>query len=246
TYRIVNGKKKIIGTRVVSRKNAGSYKTYETFRSKIILRRLIRLGLAIAMGLAVAGTSMSCTRGASQAWFRQQGGRETPVGLSEGDGRRAGRAGCDEDDARQRHPADRARRYAGDEARHQPRFARSVDRKEHVPAQSRAGELPRDAVERQAGRGREGRSRAFARCSGHGAPAAGPGTGHALRCRSRQQPALQSRLSGMDFGGRHDRRRHGRQASPAAGYARRAQIAGGRQLARWRCAGSACRGSPDP
>ncbi|TIT42835.1 MAG: hypothetical protein E5W75_26760, partial [Mesorhizobium sp.] len=29
TYRIVNGKKKIISTKVVSRKNAGSYKTYE-------------------------------------------------------------------------------------------------------------------------------------------------------------------------------------------------------------------------
>ena len=29
TYRIVNGKKKIISTRIVSRKNAGSYKTYE-------------------------------------------------------------------------------------------------------------------------------------------------------------------------------------------------------------------------
>lgn len=29
TYRIVNGKKKIINTKVVSRKNAGSYKTYE-------------------------------------------------------------------------------------------------------------------------------------------------------------------------------------------------------------------------
>ncbi|RUY02639.1 MAG: hypothetical protein EOS81_12990 [Mesorhizobium sp.] len=38
TYRIVNGKKKIIGTRVVSRKNAGSYKTYEM--SKAVEKRL--------------------------------------------------------------------------------------------------------------------------------------------------------------------------------------------------------------
>lgn len=33
TYRIVNGKKKIISTRIVSRKNAGSYKTYEMSRT---------------------------------------------------------------------------------------------------------------------------------------------------------------------------------------------------------------------
>ncbi|TGV16077.1 hypothetical protein EN816_02210 [Mesorhizobium sp. M8A.F.Ca.ET.173.01.1.1] len=33
TYRIVNGKKKIISTKVVSRKNAGSYKTYEMSRT---------------------------------------------------------------------------------------------------------------------------------------------------------------------------------------------------------------------
>ncbi|CDX60747.1 conserved exported hypothetical protein [Mesorhizobium plurifarium] len=38
TYRIVNGKKKIISTRVVSRKNAGSYKTYEM--SKAVEKRL--------------------------------------------------------------------------------------------------------------------------------------------------------------------------------------------------------------
>lgn len=33
TYRIVNGRKKIISTKVVSRKNAGSYKTYEMSRA---------------------------------------------------------------------------------------------------------------------------------------------------------------------------------------------------------------------
>ncbi|MDX8462585.1 hypothetical protein [Mesorhizobium humile] len=38
TYRIVNGKKKIISTRIVSRKNAGSYKTYEM--SKTVEKRL--------------------------------------------------------------------------------------------------------------------------------------------------------------------------------------------------------------
>ncbi|WP_415927089.1 hypothetical protein [Mesorhizobium argentiipisi] len=38
TYRIVNGKKKIVSTRVVSRKNAGSYKTYEM--SKAVEKRL--------------------------------------------------------------------------------------------------------------------------------------------------------------------------------------------------------------
>ena len=38
TYRIVNGKKKIISTRIVSRKSAGSYKTYEM--SKAIEKRL--------------------------------------------------------------------------------------------------------------------------------------------------------------------------------------------------------------
>lgn len=38
TYRIVNGRKKIISTKVVSRKNAGSYKTYEM--SKSVEKRL--------------------------------------------------------------------------------------------------------------------------------------------------------------------------------------------------------------
>ncbi|RTL98317.1 MAG: hypothetical protein EKK31_25965 [Hyphomicrobiales bacterium] len=38
TYQIVNGKKKIISTRIVSRKNAGSYKTYEM--SKAVEKRL--------------------------------------------------------------------------------------------------------------------------------------------------------------------------------------------------------------
>lgn len=38
TYRVVNGKKKIISTRIVSRKNAGSYKTYEM--SKAVEKRL--------------------------------------------------------------------------------------------------------------------------------------------------------------------------------------------------------------
>ncbi|RUT97827.1 hypothetical protein EOD23_27995 [Mesorhizobium sp. USDA-HM6] len=38
TYRIVNGKKKVISTKIVSRKNAGSYKTYEM--SKAVEKRL--------------------------------------------------------------------------------------------------------------------------------------------------------------------------------------------------------------
>lgn len=38
TYRIVNGKKKVLSTKVVSRKNAGSYKTYEM--SKAVEKRL--------------------------------------------------------------------------------------------------------------------------------------------------------------------------------------------------------------
>lgn len=38
TYRIVNGKKKIISTKIVSRKNAGSYKTYEM--SKAVEKKL--------------------------------------------------------------------------------------------------------------------------------------------------------------------------------------------------------------
>ncbi|TGS65332.1 hypothetical protein EN844_18135 [Mesorhizobium sp. M3A.F.Ca.ET.201.01.1.1] len=38
TYRVVNGKKKVIGTKLVSRKNAGSYKTYEM--SKAVEKRL--------------------------------------------------------------------------------------------------------------------------------------------------------------------------------------------------------------
>ncbi|MDX8529893.1 hypothetical protein RFM41_11110 [Mesorhizobium sp. VK25A] len=38
TYRVLNGKKKIISTRIVSRKNAGSYKTYEM--SKAVEKRL--------------------------------------------------------------------------------------------------------------------------------------------------------------------------------------------------------------
>ena len=38
TYRVVKGKKKVINTRVVSRKNAGSYKTYEM--SKAVEKRL--------------------------------------------------------------------------------------------------------------------------------------------------------------------------------------------------------------
>lgn len=38
TYRIVNGRKKVLGTKVVSRKNAGSYKTYEM--SKATEKRL--------------------------------------------------------------------------------------------------------------------------------------------------------------------------------------------------------------
>ncbi|WP_245455667.1 MULTISPECIES: hypothetical protein [unclassified Mesorhizobium] len=38
TYKVVNGKKKVISTKVVSRKNAGSYKTYEM--SKAVEKRL--------------------------------------------------------------------------------------------------------------------------------------------------------------------------------------------------------------
>ena len=38
TYRVVGGKKKILNTKIVSRKNAGSYKTYEM--SKAVEKRL--------------------------------------------------------------------------------------------------------------------------------------------------------------------------------------------------------------
>ena len=38
TYRVVGGKKKVLNTKIVSRKNAGSYKTYEM--SKAVEKRL--------------------------------------------------------------------------------------------------------------------------------------------------------------------------------------------------------------
>ncbi|WP_435053079.1 hypothetical protein [Mesorhizobium australicum] len=48
TYRIVNGRKKIISTKVVSRKNAGSYKTYEMSRTveKTLSAYLKEMGIA--------------------------------------------------------------------------------------------------------------------------------------------------------------------------------------------------------
>lgn len=51
TYRIVGGKKKVLNTKIVSRKNAGSYKTYEM--SKAVEKRLAAYlnGMGVEMGV---------------------------------------------------------------------------------------------------------------------------------------------------------------------------------------------------
>lgn len=54
TYRVVNGKKKIIGTKVVSRKSAGSYKTYEM--SKAVEKRLAAYLKEMGVGQGVLTT----------------------------------------------------------------------------------------------------------------------------------------------------------------------------------------------
>ncbi|MER9971695.1 hypothetical protein [Mesorhizobium sp. M0060] len=57
TYRMVKGKKKILSTRVVSRKNAGSYKTYEM--NKPLERRLAAYLKEMGVGLGVLETMKS-------------------------------------------------------------------------------------------------------------------------------------------------------------------------------------------
>ncbi|MFK0689640.1 hypothetical protein ACFX5Q_15745 [Mesorhizobium sp. IMUNJ 23033] len=54
TYRVVKGKKKIIGTKVVSRKSAGSYKTYEM--SKAVEKRLAAYLKEMGVGQGVLTT----------------------------------------------------------------------------------------------------------------------------------------------------------------------------------------------
>jgi len=54
TYRVVNGKKQIIGTKVVSRKSAGSYKTYEM--SKAVEKRLAAYLKEMGVGQGVLTT----------------------------------------------------------------------------------------------------------------------------------------------------------------------------------------------
>ncbi|MGT2468889.1 hypothetical protein ACVOMV_35760 [Mesorhizobium atlanticum] len=206
TYRVVNGKKKIISTRIVSRKNAGSYKTYEM--SKAVEKRL-------------------------SAYLKEMGVEQGVL------------------DVMKATPASDIRQIEPDDML-EMKLVTSLDpidlltektmcRRNPVPANCR--EVPSNANPSEVATVETAPPPAAP------APAplaAGPGTGDAPRCRARQQSALQSRLSGMDLGGRHDRRRHGRQASPAARYDRRPQIAGGRQLAGWRCAGGPCRRPPDP
>ncbi|MER8370768.1 hypothetical protein [Mesorhizobium sp. M0306] len=57
TYRMVKGKKKILSTRVVSRKNAGSYKTYEM--NKPLERKLAAYLKEMGVGLGVLETMKS-------------------------------------------------------------------------------------------------------------------------------------------------------------------------------------------
>ncbi|MER8563508.1 hypothetical protein [Mesorhizobium sp. M0578] len=57
TYRMVKGKKKILSTRVVSRKNAGSYKTYEM--NKPLERKLAAYLKEMGIGLGVLETIKS-------------------------------------------------------------------------------------------------------------------------------------------------------------------------------------------
>ncbi|MDX8541917.1 hypothetical protein RFM23_30405 [Mesorhizobium abyssinicae] len=54
TYKVVNGKKKVINTKVVSRKNAGSYKTYEM--SKAVEKRLAAYFREMGVGEGVLVT----------------------------------------------------------------------------------------------------------------------------------------------------------------------------------------------
>ena len=54
TYKVVNGKKKVISTKVVSRKNAGSYKTYEM--SKAVEKRLAAYFREMGVGEGVLTT----------------------------------------------------------------------------------------------------------------------------------------------------------------------------------------------
>lgn len=54
TYRIVNGRKKVLGTKVVSRKDAGSYKTYEM--SKATEKRLSAYLKEMGIGAGVLNT----------------------------------------------------------------------------------------------------------------------------------------------------------------------------------------------
>jgi len=54
TYRVVNGKKKVLSTKVVSRKNAGSYKTYEM--SKAVEKRLAAYFQEMGVGEGVLTT----------------------------------------------------------------------------------------------------------------------------------------------------------------------------------------------
>ncbi|WP_352905010.1 hypothetical protein [Mesorhizobium sp. M0700] len=180
TYRMVKGKKKILSTRIVSRRDAGSYKTYEM--NKPLERRL-------------------------SAYLKEMGIE--------------GRAGYHEGNASQRYKADQAGRYAGDEARHQPRVRRHPDGSSHMPAEPGAGELQGNPCECQAGRGGSdrcegqtfstGSSPTFSAGEGGTYPAGRGsarewGAGDALRCGSRQQSAVQSQLPGMDLGGRRDYR----------------------------------------
>lgn len=61
TYRIVNGKKKIISTKVVSRKNAGSYKTYEMSKAveKKLSAYLQEMGIGDGVFLTMKNTPAS-------------------------------------------------------------------------------------------------------------------------------------------------------------------------------------------
>ncbi len=61
TYRIVNGKKKILSTKVVSRKNAGSYKTYEMSKAveKKLSAYLQEMGIGDGVFLTMKNTPAS-------------------------------------------------------------------------------------------------------------------------------------------------------------------------------------------
>ncbi|RWP80206.1 MAG: hypothetical protein EOR11_29215 [Mesorhizobium sp.] len=61
TYRVVGGKKKILNTKIVSRKNAGSYKTYEMSKSveKKLAAYLKQMGIEQSMLETMKGTPAS-------------------------------------------------------------------------------------------------------------------------------------------------------------------------------------------